>query len=96
MSVAEPRPLDGLRELRASAPNSSPKRLIISLPTDGDGLGLLLLDSSFIDLAGDGDDPGSPLVLLELHADRPGRPDALGLDGIALRRTNGEVKSSVK
>jgi hypothetical protein len=36
MSVALPRPLDGLRELRASAPNRSPNRLIISLPTDGD------------------------------------------------------------
>lgn len=32
-------PLDGLREFLASAPNKRPSRLIISLPTDGDGLG---------------------------------------------------------
>lgn len=44
MSVALPRPLDGLRELRASAPKRSPKRLIISLPADGDGLARRLLD----------------------------------------------------
>jgi hypothetical protein len=44
MSVALPRPLDGLRELRASAPKRSPNRLIISLPADGDGLARRLLD----------------------------------------------------
>ena len=42
--VALPRPLDGLRELRASAPKRSPNRLIISLPADGDGLARRLLD----------------------------------------------------
>ena len=42
--VALPRPLDGLREFRASAPKSKPKRLIISLPADGDGLARRLLD----------------------------------------------------
>jgi hypothetical protein len=45
MSVALPRSLDGLRELRASsAPKRSPKWLIISLPADGDGLTQHLFD----------------------------------------------------